>query len=392
MQAQDHVSSTILLPGPNSFNKPKERSVMNDVMKNALIGTLVTIFCCANAYAGGTTGGGGNVALPDQVSDDALVNAVSISKNVVLAWAANSAIRYAETKRLNLCPEPEFQNDCRVFAKLFDATPTIFHVIDREQVETRMTGPCLDFNQQPNDGSMYGQKPGSVCISVSNIKQKLREDNYQNQVAALLLHETSHLLGTDEAEAVGLQMRMLGDFSITPFFTSRVDMELAGDALGKFRNLNLTWQGLNFNKLDGRCKDVGEVVGKMSDLERTLTDHDSFTYMSPAVWGKFWGIYVKSRAAWNYICSQDPSSSKNDRDMAGYMYNKEFNGKQQISANEYGGGFSEYATPSIMITKITDDRTFEAEAEEIFKGVVDISNWYSLTFLNMRYPTYQTQP
>jgi len=99
MQVRDHVSSTILLPGPNSFNKPKERSVMNDVMKNALIGTLVTIFCCANAYAGGTTGGGGNVALPDQVSDDALVNAVSISKNVVLAWAANSAIRYAETKR-----------------------------------------------------------------------------------------------------------------------------------------------------------------------------------------------------------------------------------------------------------------------------------------------------
>lgn len=80
-------------------------------------------------------------------------------------------------------------------------------------VEVRLTEPCFDKNGTAKDGSIYASQKNQICISAFLLSKKLSKSNFESELAALMIHEFSHFLGTTEDEAVSLQKKALEDFA-----------------------------------------------------------------------------------------------------------------------------------------------------------------------------------
>lgn len=85
--------------------------------------------------------------------------------------------------------------------KLFGGPVTLWDVLENTDIEVRMARPCYDKYGNEKDGSIYADRPGAICISAGRIAPKVMEETLRKEVLALILHELSHLLGTDEQEA-----------------------------------------------------------------------------------------------------------------------------------------------------------------------------------------------
>ena len=109
---------------------------------------------------------------------------------------------------------------------------TVQDVLGDLQIEFHDTTPCYDALGNEDDGSIYTSLPGdAICISGARLTQELRADDYEYQTTALILHEVSHLLGANEAQAVEVQdYAVMGlhliDFPNSAFNTGRIAVSL----------------------------------------------------------------------------------------------------------------------------------------------------------------------
>src|SRR5690606_39142869 len=86
-----------------------------------------------------------------------------------------------------------------ILVKIFPSSgKNIIEFAKETAFEVRMSEPCRDVNGQPKDGSVYGTKPGTLCLSAFLMAQKLNDLNVSSETAALMVHELSHLLGATE--------------------------------------------------------------------------------------------------------------------------------------------------------------------------------------------------
>lgn len=89
--------------------------------------------------------------------------------------------------------------------KVFFGKETIADVLEHTGVEVRNDKPCYDASQNEVDASIYANHPDDICLSAFRIAPKLIEERARVETLALIVHELSHKLGTDEKEATDLQ-------------------------------------------------------------------------------------------------------------------------------------------------------------------------------------------
>lgn len=178
---------------------------------------------CLGAFAhaervGGVGSGGGGTTVPDPSSADEIAQALQEeSRFVIEAWFNRQEKNYSEQPA-----DIKAQNPLR---KFFESKTGISQLLASTPVELRMTRSCFNSVGQPVDGSIYGSREGSLCMSPSSMAPKLSIYNYKAESFALLVHEFSHLLGADESEAVAIQKMALKDFLTKDPADLKLEME-----------------------------------------------------------------------------------------------------------------------------------------------------------------------
>lgn len=170
------------------------------LLLNLIFGTL--------SFAGGISGGGGDISNPTPVAPAAIEEAVTqIAGPAVLSW-----LHAREAAYLKLSGPEQLASPYR---KLFAGRRTIYDVIQSTRAELRFDSPCRDANGEAKDGSAFSAYPNAICLSAHRMASKLRPTNVREETLALLVHEFSHLLGTEEAEAEAIQWEALTAFTET---------------------------------------------------------------------------------------------------------------------------------------------------------------------------------
>lgn len=157
----------------------------------------------AIAHAGAVSGGGGGSLQGSPVEPRVLREAIFDSRILIEAFLNHMSTKITlEDTGATDYPHKAFRQFFVKGALLPEMLSSIRLVIDEQN-------PCLDFNGQLVDASIKTDIPNGICVSLPRLHEKLRTSNFEVEIGALILHEISHLLGSHEEEAVGIQMTML---------------------------------------------------------------------------------------------------------------------------------------------------------------------------------------
>lgn len=89
--------------------------------------------------------------------------------------------------------------------KYFFGDNNLTTVLEKTEIEILEDRPCKNKFGKDVDASIHASRPNTICLSAFRIAPKLIEENAQKEILALLIHELSHFLGSNEKEAVSLQ-------------------------------------------------------------------------------------------------------------------------------------------------------------------------------------------
>jgi hypothetical protein len=315
------------------------------------------------AEHGGISGGGGGVATPPGVEISKIQAAVENSKIVIEEWLNAKELRFSYgTNGLE---------NSTAFAKLFGSSRNVFDVIKDLKIEVRNNEPCYDSDHNAVDGSIFAHAPASICISAFKLKDKLNAFDYEYETEALILHEISHLLGTDENEAVSLQNLSL------PGFTHHSPAE------ERKRVYSLAWSeeiyslGTLINaKKKGRSANCDDI--SMAGIYQALflgqddtADGAVSAFRAPDL-AQQEGMHVKFLAVTNYICSQDSFHVSYVQRASELKENdRGFGADNVVLANEFyrraiGGSLSPAsALVPVYLHKISDFDDSERELNDV---------------------------
>ncbi|MGE5087137.1 MAG: hypothetical protein ACM3MG_12600 [Bacillota bacterium] len=174
---------------------------MGNIIRKIIVSCAIAALFCSTGLGkmriiGGGSDGGGGVSNPPLASleDIALINGM---QNFILMW---SNMEEAFFERL----EPRYQSKSPYF-KLFRGQRKFSDIIMSTGFEVRMSQTCFDAKGVPKDASVYSSTPGYLCFSPYSLFGKLNEYTYRAEVAALMIHELSHVAGASEVEAELIQ-------------------------------------------------------------------------------------------------------------------------------------------------------------------------------------------
>jgi hypothetical protein len=160
----------------------------------------------ARPINGGVSDGGGGSVGSSAVTPEQIAQAVPPLAHWILPWLYRQQAQFQTLS-------PADQKDSTV-AKLFPAHgDDILVLIPKISFELRLSGPCFDANHTPKEGSIFAKNKNQICLSPFLLSQNLNSSDVAAETAALMIHELSHLLGTNEAEAVAIQKLAIADFS-----------------------------------------------------------------------------------------------------------------------------------------------------------------------------------
>jgi hypothetical protein len=189
-------------------------------MKKAILGIILghQLILSSICNAGGPiTSGGGGTTNPNKVDPTVIINVLGRGTGFAL-----KSFFIAQKNHYDLMTSNDQQSSA--YFKLFNGKKTIFEVIDNATIEAHMSKPCLDFDGQEREGSINTVKAGAVCISPFLMAQKLDQYNVSAETIGLIAHELSHLLGTDEGEAVTIQKDFIDSAYGVDFFKKRSEL------------------------------------------------------------------------------------------------------------------------------------------------------------------------
>lgn len=81
---------------------------------------------------------------------------------------------------------------------------TVYQVLKAVKFDVLMTGPCIDPSGAEKDAAAFVEK-NSICLSAQRISRNVSDRALPVQLYALVIHELSHFMGTDEEQAELLQ-------------------------------------------------------------------------------------------------------------------------------------------------------------------------------------------
>lgn len=172
----------------------------------ALIG-LVSLTSFAK-LDGGISGGGGYVINPVRPSHPQSTEVIEdmIKESKVLV------VQYIQQKKNQFLADQMGGHEKRLYDQLLNSPQkNIDHVLTYYKVHVEDENPCYTSDKVPVDGSIFSEKPNSICISAHTFAEKVHTDTVHVQAAALILHEMSEVVGLSDEDAIRLQKIALSE-------------------------------------------------------------------------------------------------------------------------------------------------------------------------------------
>ena len=346
---------------------------------------------------GGHSGGGG-IVNPVPLKEIEAIKAVKNSKQLIqyFAWGRGS---YG---LLSNCKKYQSEEFCRASKKLVSGNKKISDLLESVVVEFRKDRPCEDRNGEPVDGSVFNAEAGAnICISGMQLRKKLSGYYYEPQIAALVLHELSHLAGADDSEATILQLEFLKIFkSVT---TSTVRSEASRTRLIP-SVLNDVLKDITFDedpletRLSFRCNNTKHLseARKFSWVGRKRSGL-RFRTLDEAT--KLDNFAARARVWTDFKCIQDVNEAEKNNEVALLKkYSNAINvvrkrydalekaGKMPL--NEYGRNFLGRPDDNIQVSSITDTE-FPNTLSAAKKEIAEIGQLHKKTYYGRGGYTYK---
>ena len=217
-------------------------------------------------WAGGNTGGmdgGGGGTLPAHPASIYEIQDIAQEAKPDLLYLLNGyewREKYDQQKPL--------------YKKLFGGPRKAQEVLKDLRLEVRLDKPCFTSGGTEVDGSIYGLKSNTICLSAFRISQKVDKAAAEREVLALLMHEISHFLGATEDEAVDLQK----DISWW-ILNAKADSRLEGD---RIRNTLDSFESLLGGGIEALAQaDLIKANERLSSALVNLNKFEGLTYSSP---------------------------------------------------------------------------------------------------------------
>lgn len=286
---------------------------------------LLNLSSLAHANEGVSHGGGGGTTNPVPASDKDIGNLANLSSTQVTAF-----LRGIETSRILLGHlDPQFKHP--EFDKLFN-DPALFEKLKSIKIHVSSAKPCTDFDGNEVDGSTNTGAPDTICLSVQRLKSKLTFEQAKTEVPALVLHEISHLFGTNENEAVAIQTAAKTPFSLHSADDWRHYASQVSDSLD---SLVMASQGVQ-SVLENNGKITCSQAQKLAALyAQTMNGYvggkDNLMLDRETDVERYGQTEVRAAALADYLCSQDSSATADQR----AAYAKAFGTRTQMSAPDY---------------------------------------------------------
>ena len=329
------------------------------------------------ADVGTSGGGGGGTVLPTRGTVADVIVAVTYSKPIVLAYfnalETNNYLHFNE-----ILPGQ---------VKLFQSLKDVFAVMESGlKIEVKRTGPCYDRDGYRTDASVVAQSPAKICISAKRIVRKVPKHEIAGQVAALLTHEISHLLGTTETEASALQfhayewmrgMRIVGTWSNRPWAFKEMPaaIEIDAEAMNS-PVLQHEWSKARTDQFMRLIEVTATELGwakSLMPLRFVPIQHLLGTWFRLSIMNK-------------YLCSLNSELSGAIRSECAADYEKAFGSKEEIATNDEGNGLKPRVPNPAPIKRmrskedvaletsrvVTESEEYVAEFERTIEGTFDV--------------------
>ena len=337
-------------------------------MKN-LSTLFLSVFCSLNAFAGGTTAGGGNITPEEKVSEANIEFAIKNSKIFISSYI-NAAYSFEVTRTKGV-----YCNDvCELKGKILRSKRNFFEILANTKIEVKNNDFCYDNLGNKKDGSIYAKGNNAICISSYSLGKKLNINNYQNQITALVFHELTHLAGTSENEAVMLQNDLLSLLTTSNRRTVRELHKKTKIDLDFFMQNLSSSKSFLVNNTNGTCMFANNLFEKLGNIEFDLTSTADFNLMNPLVSNKFYSAYLKTYLLKSYLCANDNTISQEDRELEQMRLQSIFGNKTSISTASKEFNYSKIADKNIYARKITNGNAISNEIDDVTKllaGVMD---------------------
>lgn len=253
---------------------------------------------------------------------------------------------------------------------LFTGPVNLLDVLEKTDLEIRMKSPCFNKNGVEVDGSIHASRPDTICISAFRIAKQVDKDLAQKQVFALILHELSHLMGFDEAQAIEYQKQVLQE--ISPAELGQVE-DLVIQARDQFSviisKLNFYKQSLDTNDLNLMNEKAREGLEVMSQLTHLQFSLNNFGFFDKIESDYFEFLQDRILLTRFYLNSIDPSMENYYKE----LYSKVFQSDQQITLKELHErhlfGTTDNVFVNSKIQKIQNMDDLKNEIENISKSL-----------------------
>lgn len=285
---------------------------MKKILSGLLLLSAQTVIAAGNI--GGMDGGGGGTLPAQPVSTYKVQEIVSESKSKLLFLFNDYEMRL------------KYGVSTPVISKLFLGPKKVQEVLKGLRVEVRMDRPCLTSLGTPVDGSIYGVKPNTICLSADRISKKVDQAVAEREILALLAHEVSHFMGADESEATQLQKEIASAILYAPL-GSEIDSDKVRDAVSDSTNLlRRTVEALENSELALTLKRMSETLAALGGLERE-SNTTVFAVFGPRE--KDYHDFLSLKLAWakKYLSTQ---VSGPDQGEAQAEYEARFNGRDHF--------------------------------------------------------------
>ncbi len=313
----------------------------------------------ANSDIGGMDGGGGGT-LPTNPAHIFEIKAVAEESRPTLLFWFN---RYEYSSR--------YSQNTAIYQKLFKGKKTIQQTLKSLRLDVREDKPCFTSKGTEVDGSIYGTKANTICLSALRISQKVDQALVRREVIALLAHEVSHFMGSTEEEAVEIQKSIAFDINNSER-NDYIDSDAVNYSLEGLRNdLAETISNLIKNELDHSYKKLDQIHTNFQKLWG-LTHTVFFNYFGYRE--SSYEDLIRHKLHWSYIYLSGISGSN-----AIYFqekYKEQFKDKDYFLLGDEALYGADHLYASEKIQKINSIKDLILQLEWI-KNQIDLRVAYS---------------
>jgi hypothetical protein len=324
------------------------------------------------AFAQGSEGTGGGNAIGSNNSDRIQMKLLIENSKRPLVFVFRRLEIFSQNGRAADSPQaPDSVPIWTAAKKIFAGSKTIYDVI-REAKFVFPSGPCFDSVRNERDASAVDAP--TFCFSVDRLAKHITSDAMQMELMALIAHELSHALGTDEVEATMIQWMVKDSIANKPFEKIpelvkifKQDLEEAIYHAESVKEIIVSMSPLAV------CSGLGGIHPKAEELMQANTDSMSdrgkngISFLNSKGMSEMMAVTFKAINLLPFCVGETPDSA---------MLRKAFQGKPSIDLTELARSFNKDAKFDIEFPKMQVRQVRQGDMKALEAELADIITLY----------------